>query len=427
MKRRTTALLVAGNGASLFGDGMFVVAIGFAVLAVGGGSGALGLILLAGVGTIFAMILPAGAIVDRSSRRLVVVGADLLRGSLQLLSAWIVSMSDAHWWYLLPGAIVFGAATALHQPATMSLAAEVVPNEQLEQVNGSMQAMRGIGLVVGGSIAGVIVAHAGPVPVMVVDALSFFACAACIFLIGPTDHSHATAARDVPVTSKRDDVRAAIAVVRTHRWLVHGLLFVGGFVVVSYAPIQVIGPAAAKAASDQAGIAAAQLWALISAATAVGMIVGGVYAFVRPPGAMMLIVRVLLVLGGLGPLGLALGVDPIVTLPGFAGVGAAMGLFTAGWESAKQSRIEQGMLARVASLDMFAQLSGMIVGVVAAATVATFISVQAVLVGIGAGCMLLAACSFLSPALAAIFRDRAAELGALRSAQAQAQAQAASA
>jgi hypothetical protein len=37
MKRRTTALLVAGNGASLFGDGMFVVAIGFAVLAVGGG------------------------------------------------------------------------------------------------------------------------------------------------------------------------------------------------------------------------------------------------------------------------------------------------------------------------------------------------------------------------------------------------------
>jgi MFS family permease len=390
---------------------MFVVAIGFAVLAVGGGSGALGLILLAGVGTIFATILPAGAIVDRSSRRLVIVGADLLRGSLQLFSAWLVSMPDAHWWYLLPGSVLFGAATALHQPATMSLAAEVVPNEQLEQVNGTIQAMRGIGMVVGGTIAGMIVAHAGPVPVMVVDALSFLACAVCIFLIGPTTHSET---REVAVTSKREEVRAAVAVVRTHRWLVHGLLFIAGFVVVSYAPIQVIGPAAAEAASGDAGVPAAQLWAWISAATAVGMIVGGVYAFVRPPGAMMVIVRVLLLLGGLGPLAFALGVEPMATLPGFAAVGAAMGLFTAGWESAKQSRIEQGMLARVASLDMFAQLSGMIIGVVAAASVATLVSVDAVLVGIGSGCMLLAACSFLSPALAAIFRDRAAELGELR-------------
>jgi MFS family permease len=417
VNRRATALLIAGNGASLFGDGMFVVAIGFAVLAVGGGSGALGLILLAGVGTIFAMILPAGAIVDRSSRRLVVTCADLLRGSLQLLSAWIVSMPDAHWWYLLPGSVLFGAATAMHQPATMSLAAEVVPNEQLEQVNGSIQAMRGVGMVVGGTIAGLIVAHAGPVPVMVVDAVSFFVCAACIFLIGPTAHS--TSAKAV-VASKREDVRAAIAVVRTHRWLVHGLLFVAGFVVVSYGPIQVIGPAAAKAASADAGIAAAQLWAWISAATAVGMIVGGVYAFLRPPAAMMAIVRVLLVLGGLGPLGFALGVEPMATLPGFTAIGAAMGLFTAGWESAKQSRIEQGMLARVASLDMFAQLSGYIVGVIAAATVATLVSVDSVLIGIGSGCMLLAACSFLSPALAGIFRDRAAELEVARIAEPQA-------
>ena len=75
--RRNISLLVAGNGLSLLGDGMFVVAIGFAVFAVGGGAGALGVILLAGVATIFAcssrIFAPAftpGPLTTKGTRRL---------------------------------------------------------------------------------------------------------------------------------------------------------------------------------------------------------------------------------------------------------------------------------------------------------------------------------------------------------------------
>ncbi|MCW2924580.1 MAG: major facilitator superfamily 1 [Thermoleophilia bacterium] len=418
MNRRSTTLLIAGSGASLFGDGMFVVAIGFAVLACGGGSGALGVILLAGVGTIFACILPAGVFVDRASRRLVVGCADLARGTLQLVAAYIVSMDHAQWWYLLPTSILFGAATALYQPASMSLVAEVVPSEQLEQVNGTIQALRGLGLVLGGAIAGIVVARSGPVPVMVIDAATFLLCALCILGITTRRDDERTPARPQTERDVRRDLREAVAVVRENRWLRHGLLLITGFVVVSYGPIQVIGPEAARDAAGAAGVSAAELWSWISAATAVGIIVGGVTAFVRPPGAMMRIVRVLLVVGGLGPLALSAGVEPVLTLPGFAAIGGAMGLFTAGWESAKQSRVDAGMLARIASLDMFAQLVGMLAGVAAAALLATFVSADAVLVWVGVGCVLLAGTSLLSRPLTEIFHVRAGERARAREATA---------
>lgn len=411
MTRRNIGLLVAGNGASLLGDGMFVVAIGFAVFAVGGGAGALGLVLLAGVATIFACILPAGVLVDRVSRRRVLVGADIARCLLQVVGAVIVATPGAEWWWLLPGSILFGAATALHQPASMSFVAQVAPPDELERVNGSIQALRGIGIVLGGALAGVIVASSGPVPVMLVDAATFLLCAACIFAIRlPAGVEHARTPRAAGGPTGLDDIRAAIAVVRAHRWLVHGLLLIAGFVVVSYGPIQVVGPSAASENAADAGMSASMLWAWISAATAIGMIAGGVTAFVRPVGELIAAVRLLLLVGALGPIGLATGIDPLLTLPGFAAIGAGMGLFSSGWESVKQSRIEQRMLARVASLDMFAQLVGMMAGVTAAAAIASFVHTDAVLWGIGMGCAGLAGATLAAPALAAVFRERAAEL-----------------
>jgi MFS family permease len=409
--RRNIHLLVGGIGASLFGDGMFVVALGFAVFAVGGGSGALGVVLLAGVATIFACILPAGVIVDRLPRRHVLAACDIARCLLQLSAAAIIAWDGAQWWWLLPGSILFGAATALHQPATMSFVADVVPRDELEKVNGSLQAIRGIGIVVGGAIAGVIVAAWGSVPVMIVDAATFAVCAACIYAIRlPRDVEARAPARVAGGPTGVDDVRAAIEVVRSHRWLLHGLLLIAGFVVVSYGPIQVVGPEASRNAAVGTGVSPSVLWASISAATAIGMILGAVAAIVRPVAETMNALRVLLVLGGLGPVALALGVAPMLTLPGFAAIGAAMGLFSSGWESTKQSRIEPRMLARVASLDMLAQLTGMVTGVTAAAVLATFVSTDVVLLWIGIGCALLAITSAFSPSLTGVFRDRAAEV-----------------
>lgn len=411
--RRNIALLVGGIGASLFGDGMFVVAIGFAVFAVGGGSGALGIVLLAGVATIFACILPAGVVVDRLPRRHVLAACDVVRCLLQLGAAAIVAWDGAHWWWLLPGSVLFGAATALHQPAAMSFVADVAPHEELERINGSLQAIRGIGIVVGGGLAGVVVAAWGPVPVMVIDAATFALCAACMVAIRlPRDVERRAPARVTGGPTGVDDLRAALVVVRSHRWLVHGLLLISGFVVVSYAPIQVVGPEAASHAARAAGVSAPVLWAWMSAATAVGMIAGAVAAMVRPVAETMRALRVLLVIGGAGPIALALDVAPVATLPGFAAIGAAMGLFSSGWESTKQSRIEPRMLARVASLDMFAQLIGMVAGVVVAAAFATFVGTDAVLLWIGGGCTLLALVSASSPALAGVFRERAREVSA---------------
>jgi hypothetical protein len=195
--------------------------------------------------------------------------------------------------------------------------------------------------------------------------------------------------------------------VRSHRWLEHGLLLITAYVVVSYGPLQVVGPAAAKAHAHAAGMSAPMLWAWISAATAIGMIIGAVAAFARPVAELMSVLRLLLLFGALGPIALALEVQPLLTLPGFAALGGGMGLFSSGWESVKQSTIDGRMLARVASLDMFAQLVGMIAGVSAAAAIATFVSTDAVLWWIGSGSIVLALLTLSSPALAEVYRARA--------------------
>jgi hypothetical protein len=79
LRRRDFRLLFLGQGVSVLGDRMVAVALAFAVLEVGGSASAVGLVLACASLPLVGSVLIGGVVADRTSRRTVMIGADLPR------------------------------------------------------------------------------------------------------------------------------------------------------------------------------------------------------------------------------------------------------------------------------------------------------------------------------------------------------------
>src|ERR687894_3248460 len=76
--RRDFRLLFLGQGVSVLGDRMVAVALAFAVLEVGGSPSEVGLVLACKVFPLVGSVLIGGVVGDRTSRRSVMIAADLV-------------------------------------------------------------------------------------------------------------------------------------------------------------------------------------------------------------------------------------------------------------------------------------------------------------------------------------------------------------
>ena len=110
-------------------------ALAFAVLEVGGSVSAVGLVLASRTLPLVGTVLIGGVVADRTSRRAVMVGADLVRIMSQGAMAALIITGAAEVWMLAALAGVTGAATGFFGPASTGLLPGVVPAEQLQPAN----------------------------------------------------------------------------------------------------------------------------------------------------------------------------------------------------------------------------------------------------------------------------------------------------
>src|SRR5919109_1966118 len=110
LRQREFRLLFFGQAASVFGDRMVAVALAFAVLEVGGSASAVGLVLASGAVALAGSLLAGGVVADRSSRRAVMVSADLVRLASQGTMAALLIAGAADVWMLAVLAGITGAA-----------------------------------------------------------------------------------------------------------------------------------------------------------------------------------------------------------------------------------------------------------------------------------------------------------------------------
>ncbi len=391
-RRGAIVLLLLGAGVSLLGDGLFAIALSFAVFELGGRALELGAIVGTGLLSVFVCILPAGALADRRSRKWIATCSDLVRGASQLVSAALVIAHVSSAWLLLPTSIVFGVATALHQPATVGFVAEVVPERQLVSVNGALQGVRGLMMIVGAALGGWMVDASGAGSVLMVDGATFVACAIAFALI----RVPAAASHERTNARLRDGWRAA----RSLPWVLPGMGLVAAFVFTMLGPMQIVGPSIARASGH-----GASLWGAISAAIAVGLVLGGGAAIAGLTRSPLPAVRVLLVVGTTGHLALAHDLPLAAALPGYVALGAAMGMYAAMWEATKQRLVPRHTLSRIGALDWFVSLIGMMSGVAVAAMVVAVASTSTMLLAMVAGTLVLVVATFASPALGLALRS----------------------
>jgi MFS family permease len=341
LRRRDFRLLFAGQGISVLGDRMVAVALAFAVLEVGGSASAVGLVLASATLPLVGSVLIGGVVADRTSRRTVMITADLVRLASQGATATLLIAGAAEVWTLALFAGVTGAATGFFNPASTGLLPEVVPPDELQPANALRATAVSTGEIVGPLVAGVLVAAAGAGWAIAVDAGTFAVSALCLWRL----RVPARAARES--VSFLTDLRDGWDTFRGIRWV---WTFVAYFALVNmlWAAWSALGPIVAD---RELGGAAA--WGTVLAAVGVGALVGSVLATRAKPSRPLVHVALTEGLFAL-PLAFLAAVFPVpllVCATFLSGVGMMLGMSV--WESTLQRHVPAESLSRVASYDWF--------------------------------------------------------------------------
>jgi MFS family permease len=331
---------------SMFGDRMVGVALAFAVLQLGGSASDVGWVLAARAVPLIACLLIGGVVADRTSRRAVLVSADLVRlGSQGLLAALLVlGRPSVLAIALLAG--VTGAGAGFAAPATTGLMPEIVAPERLADANGLRATAFSAGELGGPALSGVLVAVAGPGWALGIDALTFALSAS--LLIGLR----------LPAAPRRGggetffgDLRRGWDAFRSRRWLWTFVIW-ASVANLLFGAYKVLGPVIAH--RDLGGAAT---WGLLVSAMGVGTVAGGILALRMRPRRPMLVTAATNPLFA-APLA-ALAATQTVPLIALGCFGAGLGLMFGNtiWETTVQRHVPPEALSRVSSYDWFGSLA----------------------------------------------------------------------
>ena len=268
LRERDFALFWAGTLVSLLGDGIYLVALPFAVLDLGGGAGSLSLVGLAWSLGMVGFLLLGGLAADRYDKRRQLLIADAVRlvavGALGGLSLGGV----LELWHLVALGFVFGAGEGLSGPAMGAIVPELVPADALVQANALQSSLRPIALrLAGPALGGLVVALAGTGGALIVDAGTFAVSIAC--LLAMSGRTPVRAADFVPEPLV-DQLREAARFVRGETWLWATLVMAALALLFFFGPVEVLVPIRID---DELGGSAGD-FGLVLAAGGVGATVG---------------------------------------------------------------------------------------------------------------------------------------------------------
>ena len=160
-------LLLQGNAVSDLGDLLYSVAIGYWVYEKTGSSALMG--IMSSISMFVTMFLSpfTGSIVDKISRRFVIVGMDLLRGLIMLalgILAWTDTLSVP---VVLLAAFAASLCSVFFNPAVNTLMIDLIPHDDMVRGQSVFSASNTLISLVGKAFSGVLVALLG-VPLIVV-------------------------------------------------------------------------------------------------------------------------------------------------------------------------------------------------------------------------------------------------------------------
>jgi MFS family permease len=339
LQERQFRLLWAGQAVSAFGDGLFPIALAFAVVELTGEPGDLGLVFMAVLIPRVVLVLAGGVWADRLPRHRVMLAADVLRCVTQAVAAALLLIGSASLPALVVLGALYGAGDAFFAPAVTGLVPQTVRASRLQQANALLGLTRSAFFLAGPAVAGLLVVTFGPGWAFAADAASFAVSAAFLAQI------RLPRAVRAPRASFAAELRAGWREVAGRTWVWTSIAYFSIWNLAMGA-LFVLGPFVAE---NSLGGAAS--WGVIVSCAGVGSLVGAAVALRVRPRRPLATGFLLFGLCALEPALLARPF-PTVVVAAAAAVGFGAGAFAnALWFTTLQERIPRESISRVSAYD----------------------------------------------------------------------------
>ncbi|WP_024366017.1 MFS transporter [Arthrobacter sp. TB 26] len=393
---REYRVLIAALAISIFGSGMWAVAMVYEVIHLGGGPLELSLVAAAGSVGLVAFVLAGGIAADRFPQRLLIIAVE---GANLAVIAGISGLAMLGWlqlWHLALGAFVLGVGAAFFFPAYSAILPRILPPEDLLAANGMEGTMRPIlQQAAGPAVAGILVAALSPAHAVTGVAVCHLLAFSTLNLLHRQPRpgsdgragSAGSGAGERATTSLLHDLREGVSYTVRTPWLLWTLLWACISVLFLIGPIEVLLPFVVR---DQLG-GDSRMFGFLLAIMGVGGAAASLATASFPLPRRYL--SVMMVSWGAGSLPLA----AVGVMDSFWALAAALFIFgaTGGvgmviWGTLLQRRVPPHLLGRVSSLDFFVSLALMPVSMALAGPAAEALPVGLIFLVAGTVCPVMA-------------------------------------
>ncbi|MFE2111041.1 MFS transporter [Kitasatospora sp. NPDC059463] len=369
LRHRNYRLLFLSFVVSMLGDGVWLVALPWVAMELGGTSSDLSMVVGAEAAGLISCVLIGGALADRFPRKAVIAWSFAAAcATLGALGA-VHALGRVEIWHLVTAAFVLGAAAAISGPAADAATPDLVPDKDLHAANALESIVRSLAVrMIGPAVGGLLISLFDALSIILVNAASFGVALACVAAIRTDTRTGAEAeagagagtaggAADTPAPVQDGapvPYRQALRYLGGERWLWVLIVWSGLVLLLQSGPRQVLMPFLIH--NDMGGDA--RDYGLLIAVTGIAAVVASFLVGSRTPPRTYPRWMLLAWTAGAAPLAL------MVFLPSFwmlLPLGAVYGFCsTVGnvyWSTLVQSSVPSAVRGRVISIDWLGSLA----------------------------------------------------------------------
>ncbi|KSU75805.1 MFS transporter [Pseudarthrobacter enclensis] len=385
---REYRVLIAALAISIFGSGMWAVAMVYQVIHLGGGPLELSLVAAAGSVGLVAFVLAGGIAADRIPQRRLIIAVEGANLAVIAAISGLAMACALQLWHVAAGAFVLGVGAAFFFPAYSAILPRILPAEDLLAANGMEGTMRPVlQQAAGPAVAGILVAALSPSYAVAGVAACHLLAFAVLNFLGRHALASAPGSRSGSRPSFLQDLREGVSYTVKTPWLLWTLIWACISVLFLIGPIEVLLPFLVR---DQLG-GDSSMFGFLLAVMGVGAAAGSlVTASLRLPRRYL---TVMMVSWGVGSLPLA----AVGLMHNFWAIAAALFVWGATgsvgmviWGTLLQRRVPSHLLGRISSLDFFVSLALMPVSMALAGPVAEVLPIWLIFLVAGLVCPVMA-------------------------------------
>jgi MFS family permease len=364
---------LAARGVSVFGDGMTLAALAFAVLARGTAAD-LAAIILARTLAMFFFALIGGSIGDRYSRIRVMVAADIVSAGCVAASAFLLMQDDLNVVALCVLYFAYGIALSFFRPSLGGIIPLLLVDQaNLKNANAAHNFTFYSCITVGPAVGGLLATVLTPVDVLLIDSCTFLASA---LLLCGVRLRHIE--REGDAGSVWYGVVHGIRFVFATRWLLTLICIGAGAQFVLQGIVVTVGPAILNGLPDGKIV-----WATSISAGGIGALIGAVVAarlnylnaYRTACLTSLLVIPSIILLG--------MPILPVAVIVSFGVSGLAACVADTFRETLIQRAIPVGYLSRVSSVEWTIESSVRMLGIASAPVLWNILGTRALFVSCG--------------------------------------------